>query len=77
MRGHLMICAILLASYFSMASSSLISLKFVEDYINLSGLKDPLFILKLDDLDTFFLQMQERSFDSISCLCYEESKFDK
>lgn len=76
MRGHLMICAILLASYFSMASSSLISLKFVEDYINLSGLKDPLFILKLDDLDTFFLQMQERSFDSISCLCYEESKFD-
>ena len=71
-----MICAILLASYFSMASSSLISLKFVEDYINLSGLKDPLFILKLDDLDTFFLQMQERSFDSISCLCYEESKFD-
>ena len=77
MNSLLVICTVVLSSCYNLVSGSLISLKFVEDYMKLSGLKVPMFILKSSDFDTFFLQLREASFGSISCLCYEEGKFDK
>ena len=74
MNSLLVICTVVLGSCYNLVSGSLISLKFVEDYMKLSGLKVPMFILKSRDLDDFFLQMQERPFNSITCLCYDESK---
>ena len=76
MNGLLVICAVVLGFCYNLVSGSLISLKFVEDYMRLSGLKDPMFILKSRDLDEFFLQIQERPFNSITCLCYDESELD-
>ena len=76
MRILLVMGAILLSSCYNLAFGSLISLKFVEDYMTLSGLKHPMFILKSSDLDTFFLEMQDQSLSSTSFLCYEEGKID-
>ena len=68
-----MMCAIVLAC--NLVSGTIINLKFVEDYIKLSGLRNPLFILNPSDIDGFFLQVKERWLNLISFLCYEEGKF--
>ena len=76
MRSLVVLCLVLFASSTNLISGSLISLNFVKDYMKLSGLKDPMFIMKLSDLESFIVQVQGISFDSIASLCYEEGKFD-
>ena len=56
------------------ASGSMMSLSFVEDYMDLYRLKDPLFVLTPDILDEFFLRLQNSSFDIIGCICYTQSR---
>ena len=71
----LVMSAVVLCPLHNLVSGSMINLKFVEDYIKLSGLRDPLFILNSDDIDGFFLQVKERLFNFNSFLCYKEGKF--
>ena len=52
----------------------MMSLSFVEDYMELYRLKDPLFVLTPDILDEFFVQLQNSSFEIIGCVCYTQSR---
>ena len=70
-----MVCAVVLAPLHNLVSGSVINLKLVEDYIKLSGLRDPLFILSPSDIDGFLVQVKARFSNFISFLCYEEGKF--
>ena len=38
------------------------------------GLKDPMFVVMSNELDVFSSQIQNRPFEAITCLCYEEGK---
>ena len=51
----------------------MISLNLVKDYMELYRLKDPLFVLISDDLDEFYLQLQNTTFDTIACILYDQS----
>ena len=55
------------------ASGSIMSLSFVEDYMELYRLKDPLFVLTPDNLDEFFMKLNNSSFEMIGCICYTQS----
>ena len=48
------------------------SLSFLEDYMELYRLKDPLFVLTSDDLDEYYLKLQNASFEKIACVCYDQ-----
>ena len=56
------------------ASGSMMSLSFAEDYMELYRLKDPLFVLTPEIIDEFFLQLQNSSFEMIGCICYNQSR---
>ena len=53
-------------------AGSVISLKFVQDFMNLYRLKDPMFVLESSDLDEFFLQLKPMLFETIYCLSYTQ-----
>ena len=53
-------------------AGSVISLKFVQDFMTLYRLKDPMFVLETSDLDEFFLQLKPMLFETIFCLSYVE-----
>ena len=53
-------------------SGSMMSLSFLEDYMELYRLKDPLFVLTSDDLDEYYLKLQNTSFEKIACICYDQ-----
>ena len=72
MKSQLALQIVLLHTLF-VVSGSMMSLGFVEDYMELYGLKDPLFVLMSDHLDEFYLQLQNASFDQIACICYAQS----
>ena len=56
-------------------AGSVISLKFVQDFMNLYRLKDPMFVLETSDLDEFFLQLKPMLFETIFCLSYVEGAY--
>ena len=64
---------IVLFNTFFVVSGSVISLSFVEDYMELYRLKEPLFVLNSDSLDEFYLQLQNTSFEAIGFICYDQS----
>ena len=57
----------------SVVSGSMVSLKFVQDFMKLYRLKDPMFVMQLGDLDYFLLELRQTPFEAICCLCYGES----
>ena len=54
------------------ASASMLSLNFVESYMTMYKLKFPLFVLHPSDLDAFYEEMANMTFQTFSCYCYEE-----
>ena len=72
MKINLKILTILITTACSVGSGSVISLKFVQDFMNLYRLKDPMLVLQSSDLDDFFLELKLMSFETIYCLCYGE-----
>ena len=72
MKIKLKILTILITMACSVRSGSVISLKFVQDFMSLYRLKDPMFVLQSSDLDDFFWQLKLMSFETIYCLCYGE-----
>lgn len=64
---------VFLFNTFFVVSGSMISLNLVKDYMELYRLKDPLFVLISDDLDEFYLQLQNTTFDTIGCILYDQS----
>ena len=74
MRINLTVQTILVTTACSVGSGSVISLKFVHDFMNLYRLKDPMFVLHSSDLDEFLLQLKPMTFETIYCLCYGEGR---
>ena len=72
MKLNLKVTIILLTTACSVGCGSVISLKFVQDFMNLYRLKDPMFVLGSKDLDEFFLQLKPMLFETIFCLSYTE-----
>ena len=56
------------------ASAAMLSLNFVESYMTMYKLKFPLFVLHPSDLDAFYEEMANMTFQTFSCYCYEEGK---
>ena len=75
MKLNLKVTIILLTTACSVGSGSVISLKFVQDFMNLYRLKDPMFVLETSDLDEFFLQLKPMLFETIFCLSYVEGAY--
>ena len=63
---------IVLVNILFVVSGSMMSLSFLEDYMELYRLKDPLFVLTSDDLDEYYLKLQNTSFEKIACICYDQ-----
>ena len=63
---------IVLVNILFVVSGSMMSLSFLEDYMELYRLKDPLFVLMSDDLDDYYLKLQNTSFERIACICYAQ-----
>ena len=57
----------------SVGSGSMVSLKFVKDFMKLYRLKDPMFVLQTGDMDYFLLELKQTPFEAICCICYGES----
>ena len=55
-------------------SASTLSLNFVDSYMTMYDLKFPLFVLHPLDLDTFYEEIADLTFQTFSCYCYEEGK---
>ena len=65
---------IVLLVYSAEVSASLLSLKFVESYMKMYKLNFPMFILHPSDLDSFYEEMTNTTFQTFSCFCYEQGK---
>ena len=66
MKTHLIILALC-----SVVSGSLISVQFLEDFMELYSLKDPMFILHSNELDDFLWEFKPFFLKPLYCLCYE------
>ena len=66
MKTHFIILAVC-----SVVSGSMISVQFLEDFMELYSLKDPMFILHSNELEDFLWEFKPFFFEPIYCLCYE------
>ena len=62
---------VILLAACSVVSGTMISVEFVQDFMKLYTLKDPMFILHESELDEFLWEFKPLFFEAIYCLCYE------
>ena len=65
---------IVLLVFSAEVSASMLNLKFVESYMMMYKLKFPLFVFHPMDLDAFYEEMANVTFQTFTCFCYEEGK---